>query len=144
MSKSARFILVLLRIGMGWLFLYTGITKVLNPEWTSAGYISGAKTLTSLYSWLGSAEIIQYVDFVNKWGLVLIGVSLIFGLFVRFSAPLGALLMLLYWIPLLSFPYVGEHSYIVDDHIIYILILLFFAAVGAGRYFGLDRTFGRD
>lgn len=140
MSKLARFILTLLRLCLGWLLFYAGITKVLDPEWTSAGYLAGAKTLTEFYSYLASAEIIQYVDLANKWGLVLIGASLILGVFVRISASFGALLMILYWIPLLSFPYVGDNSMIVDDHIIFALILLFLACVNAGKYFGIDQV----
>ena len=59
------------------------------------------------------------------------------GIFVRFSSLLGAALMLLYYFPVLEFPYVA-HSWLVDEHIIYALILLFFAAGRAGRVWGLD------
>ena len=70
-------------------------------------------------------------------GLTLLGASLIIGLFVRFSSLLGVLLMALYYIPL-GFPYPNPNSYIVDQHIIYIAVLFFFAAIRAGRVFGLD------
>jgi len=54
------------------------------------------------------------------------------------SSVLGALLMLLYYFPVLSFPYIKPHSYIVDEHIIYALALIFLAAIRAGRIYGLD------
>ena len=139
MSKTSKYVLFLLRISMGGIFFYAGLTKVLNPEWTSLGYISNSKILPGLYSWLGSIQNIGWVDMANKWGLLLIGISLILGLLVRFSSSLGALMMLLYYLPILDFPYAGEHSYIIDDHIIYILVLIF-ATVGAGRFVGLDNT----
>lgn len=46
--------------------------------------------------------------------------------------------MLLYYFPVLTFPMIGKNSYIVDDHIIYALILIYFASIRAGRYIGLD------
>tara|TARA_Y100000310_G_C20418489_1_gene685509 strand:- start:395 stop:847 length:453 start_codon:yes stop_codon:yes gene_type:complete len=132
------FFLFLLRISLGWLFFYAGITKVLNPEWTAAGYLKGAKTFTGLYQWLASPEILPLTDFFNEWGLTLLGVSLILGVGVRLTAPLGALLMLLYYFPILEFPLVGAHSFIVDEHIVYALALLLLGAMNAGRVWGLE------
>lgn len=129
----------LTRISMGWLIFYAGITKVLNPDWTAAGYLSGAKTFSSLYLWLASPEMIGITNFLNEWGLTLIGLSLIFGIFVRFSAPWGALLMILYYFPVLDFPYPNSHAFIVDDHIIYALLLLLLGALRAGRIWGIDQ-----
>lgn len=130
--------LFLLRLAMGWLFFYAGITKILNPAWTSAGYLGAAKTFPAFYSWLASSSMIPVVDFVNEWGLTLLGVSLILGIGVRLSSILGAALMILYYLAALDFPYPNPHSYIVDEHIIYALVLLFFAGVRAGRFIGLD------
>ena len=45
--------------------------------------------------------------------------------------------MLLYYFPAVEFPFVG-HGFIVDEHIVYALILLFFAAIRAGRIWGLE------
>src|SRR3989344_4156816 len=96
--------LFLLRIALGWYMFYAGITKVLDPTWSAAGYLKGAKILTGFYGWLASPEILPYINFINAWGLTLLGVSLILGLFIRLSSKLGALLMLLYYIPILKFP----------------------------------------
>jgi len=126
-----------LRIVLGWLFFWAGITKVVNPEWTAKGYLMGAKTFSGLYQWLASAGNIGWVNFLNEWGLTLVGVSLILGIGVRLSSILGASIMVLYWLPVLEFPYV-EHGFIVDDHIIYAAALLLLAALKAGRYYGLE------
>ena len=96
MTGSQKFTLVLLRLSMGWLMFYAGITKVLNPEWSAAGYLKGAKTFTGFYNALLSPNILPIINFVNAWGLTLLGVSLILGIFVRSSSVLGAVLMLLY------------------------------------------------
>lgn len=139
MNKLTSFIIFLLRVALGWLLLYAGITKLLDADWSAAGYLANAHTFPELYAFFARPEILPYVDFLNQWGLTIIGVSLILGLFVRWSALFGALVMLLYYFPVLQFPRVGEHSFVVDEHIIYALVLLFFAVIGAGRTWGLDR-----
>lgn len=128
----------MLRLSLGWLFFYAGITKVLNPAWSAAGYLKGAKTFVEFYQWLASPGILPAVDFVNEWGLTLLGLSLIFGVFVQLSSILGAVLMLLYYLPILDFPYPNPYSYLVDEHIIYALVLLLFASLRAGRVWGLE------
>lgn len=139
MHKYTKYVLTLLRLGFGWLFLYSGITKILNPEWSAQGYILGAKSLSSLYAWLGSSANIEWVNMLTQWGMVAIGAALILGFFTRLAASLGALMMLLFYFPVLAFPYAGEHSYIVDDHIIYALSLLLLATMDAGKYWGIDK-----
>ena len=37
--------LFFLRVFLGGLFFYAGITKVLDPSWTAAGYLKGAKNI---------------------------------------------------------------------------------------------------
>ena len=142
MGKESN-LLFLLRVAMGWLMFYAGITKVLDPEWSAAGYAVNASTLSGLYEWLASPANLGWINFVNEWGLTLLGISLILGIGVRLSSTLGAVLMLFYYFPILEFPYAGEHSYIVDEHIIYALVLAYFAAVRAGRTFGLEEWFAR-
>ena len=128
----------LLRIGMGWLMFYAGITKVLNPAWSAQGYLKGAKTFPGFYQWLLQPDVLPIINFINEWGLTLLGVSLILGIGVRLSSIFGAVLMLLYYFPILDFPYPNPHSYIVDEHIIYALVLLLLAGLRAGRIWGLE------
>ncbi len=139
MSGFSKFALFLLRVATGWLMFYAGITKVFDPSWSAAGYLEGAKTFPAFYQWLLQPDILPVIDFVNEWGLTLLGASLILGIGVRLSSLLGAALMLLYYFPVLDFPYPNPHSYIVDEHIIYVLVLLFFSAIRAGRVWGLER-----
>lgn len=138
MTKFQKISLFLLRISLGWLFFYAGITKVLNSTWSAEGYLKSAKTFTGFYQWLASLSILPVTNFVNEWGLTLIGVSLILGIGVRFFSVFGAVLMLLYYLPILNFPYPNPHSFLVDEHIIYALVLLLFASLRAGRIWGLE------
>lgn len=138
MTNLQKYSLFLLRISLGWLFFYAGITKILNPEWSAAGYLKGAKTFAWFYQWLLTPSVLPVINFLNEWGLLLIGVSLILGVFVRWGSYAGVLMMALYYFLILAFPVVGEHSYIVDEHIIYILAFLALAGFDAGKVWGLE------
>lgn len=138
MTQFQKVSIFLLRITMGWLFFYAGITKVINPAWSAAGYLNGAKTFTGFYQWLANPDILPITNFLNEWGLTLIGLSLILGVFVRVSAVLGAAMMVLYYFPVLAFPKIGANAYLVDEHIIYTMALLVLASVQSGRIWGLE------
>ncbi|HEY4493070.1 MAG TPA: DoxX family membrane protein [Candidatus Paceibacterota bacterium] len=129
--------LLLLRLSTGSLMLYAGITKVLDPDWTAAGYIGSAQNFKWFFNIVSSPSLLPVTNFVNEWGLTLLGVSLILGVWVKYSALAGVLLMLLYYL-VLPFPMPNAHAYIVDEHIIYIFALLVLAAYNAGKFWGLD------
>ena len=98
--------LFFLRIALGGLFLYAGISKILDPSWTAKSFLNAAQTFHGFYTWLASPALLPVIDFVNEWALALLGLSLLLGIFVRLSSTLGAVLMLLYYFPGLSFPYI--------------------------------------
>lgn len=137
MDKFAKTVLFLLRISLGWIMFYAGITKILDPAWSAEGFLNNAQTFSGFYAWLAQDSILPVINFMNEWALLLLGVSLILGIFTRVSSYLGALLMLLYYFPSLDFPYL-DHSFLIDEHIIYILVLLMFATSKVGNYWGLD------
>jgi thiosulfate dehydrogenase [quinone] large subunit len=143
MSKIQKISLLALRLVLGWMFFYAGVTKILDPSWSAAGYLKSAATFGGFYSWLAGPSLLPLTNFVNAWGLTLLGVALILGVFVRLSAAGGMLIMLLYYLPILKFPYPNPHSYIVDEHIIYIAALLVLAAFRAGDAWGLASRFPR-
>ncbi len=134
--------LFILRVSLGGLFFYAGITKVLDSSWSAAGYIGSAQTFPHFFAWFLQPNILPLINLVNEWGLTLIGVSLILGIFVRFSAVFGIALMVLYYLVVLNFPYVGEHGYLVDEHVIYIGAFLVLMTFHAGRVWGLGNKIG--
>src|SRR3989338_572435 len=93
MNNQLKIAVFLLRVALGVLFFYAGITKVLNPNWSAAGYLNSAKTFPGLYHWFASAGNIGWINFMNEWGLTLVGVALITGLLVRWASLGGVLLM---------------------------------------------------
>ncbi len=137
MTKLQMWGLFLLRITIGWLFLNAGIAKVIEPTWSAAKYLSAATTFNGFFGWLASSSMLPIVNFLVEWGLVLMGLALILGVCVRYASYAGAVLMFLFYLPVLNFPTVG-HGYIVDDHIIYIAALLTLAGFEAGTVWGLE------
>ena len=130
--------LLALRLSLGWLLFYSGIIKIFDADWTAAGYLAGAKTFPALFQWFALPSNIGWVNFVNEWGLTLVGLALITGLFVRYASVAGIVFMVLYYLPILAFPYPNAHSFVVDEHVIYALVLSFFAFTDAGKVYGLD------
>lgn len=122
--KCQRYGMLALRITIGWYFLYAGFTKLIDSQWSAAGYLQHAASFNGFYSWLASPGLLPIVNFLNEWGLFLIGLSLLLGVFVRWSGILGAIMMILYYFPVLTFPTVGEHAYLIDEHLIYAAGLL--------------------
>ena len=137
MNTSEKVSVLLLRLGIGWLFFYAGWSKVVTyftaaEDWTAAGFLSHLPgPFASFFSGMAGNVL---VDYLNAYGLLLVGTALILGILVRWSAFWGIVIMVFYYFA--SFP--AEHSYVVEDHFIFALVLLVLAAVGAGRVWGLD------
>lgn len=136
-------VLFLLRFGMGWVFFYAGISKILDPAWSAVGYLEHAQTFSNFFAWFATPTNIGWVNILNEWGLLLVGVALIIGVFVRLASFAGFILMLFYYFPVLNFPMAGDHSFIIDDHIIYMLVFIVLYAYRAGDFFGLQRYVGK-
>ncbi|OGF69142.1 hypothetical protein A3H65_00980 [Candidatus Giovannonibacteria bacterium RIFCSPLOWO2_02_FULL_45_14] len=138
MTKSQKLSLFLLRVSIGWLFLYAGLSKLMKGNWSAAGYLNSAKTFPDLYHWFASPGILPVINFLNEYGQILIGISLILGILVRYSSISAVLMMILYYFAVLQFPKIGTTAYIVDEHVIYALVLLLLFAMRTGKILGLE------
>lgn len=105
-SKSKLTALVLLRLAIGWHFLFEGMVKVLNPSWSSKAYLlDSGGFMKGFFEWMAhNTNILPIADFMNAWGLTIIGVSLIAGLFSRYASLAGMLLLGLYYLSHPAFP----------------------------------------
>ena len=140
-------ILLILRIAVGWHFLYEGMAKLLSSNWTSFGYLSNSKWIfADFFHWIAnSPEVLRIADILNIWGLILIGLALFFGIFTRFASVSGFLLLLLYYSA--NPPFVGMdygvptegHYLIVNKNLIEMFILLFFVFLPTDMILGIDR-----
>ncbi|RPH98337.1 MAG: DoxX family protein, partial [Calditrichaeota bacterium] len=142
-----RLILTLLRAAIGWHFLYEGLAKILQGNWSSAGYLANTHGfLSGLYHWLTRSEtLLRAVDLLNMYGLLFIGLALFLGLFTRWAAGAGALLLVLYYFayPPFGNPIMGateSHLFIVDKIMIEALVLIFLFIFPQKGY-GIDALF---
>ena len=151
MKKYSKYLLTGLRIVVGWHFMYEGIAKLATSGWTAKTYLMGSKWMFAdvFHSMAESAGIMQAVDFLNIWGLILIGFALFIGLFVRWASMAGAMLLLFYFvayppIPGYTLGTIAEGSYLwVNKVLIEFFILLVFTAFPKNFMFGVDRMIKR-
>jgi len=146
-----KFVLVALRLLIGWHLLYEGISKLLTVNWSSMGFLSESKWILSGFSsWIISNDgVLKVVDFLNTWGLIAIGLGLIIGLFTRAAAICGTILLLLYYFnnpPIIGLEYSlpNEGNYlIVSKTLIEAAALFALAVFPAGSIAGLDMLVSR-
>ncbi len=140
-------LLVVLRILIGWHFLYEGLSKLLNPDWSSVAFLLDSKGFLSsfFYSLASNPEILRIVDFLNVWGLILIGLGLILGLFSRISIIAGIALLGTYYLS--HPPFVGytfsvpsEGSYLwINKNLIEMAALAVLLVFPTWQRIGIDR-----
>jgi uncharacterized membrane protein YphA (DoxX/SURF4 family) len=143
--------LAILRIMIGWQFLYEGLIKVLNPAWSARQYLESSRWIFGdLFRWLASSDTSMWIiNAANGYGLTLIGLALILGLFTRLASWSGVAMLLMYY---LAYPPFGSFSYgapaegsymIVNKNLIELFALVVLAMTQSGLYFGLDKLIHR-
>jgi uncharacterized membrane protein YphA (DoxX/SURF4 family) len=148
-GRLQRGLMTLLRIAIGWHFLYEGHAKFLSGSWTSAGYLEASRWfLGGAFQWMASHPgVVALVDAVNIGGQIVIGLLLITGTLTRAASLAAIALPLLYYLanpPLvglgLSVPADG-HYLVVDRNLVEMLALAVLAALPATFLPGIDRWF---
>ena len=143
--------LVSLRMLIGWHFLYEGVAKLTNPYWTSAGYLQESQGWFS--GWFNSLAnnpgVLAVVDNLNQWGLLLVGLALLVGVFNRTAVIAGVVILALYYLAVPPFPGLeysmpAEGSYlIVNKVLIELAALLVILGYPTAHRIGLDRLLFR-
>ncbi len=146
------------RVAIGIIFFWAGLEKVTQGDgkggfYDAAGFlknatggtlgwpfVSGTPNPDTVYNpthdfWvsLAGSGIMPAVNGLVVAGEFLIGAALILGLFTRFAAGMGTLMMLLFFFAAWDFAY-G----IVNQHLAYAVVTFGLGVIGAGNYFGLD------
>lgn len=149
LSSIHRYLLVFLRIAIGWHFLYEGVSKLLAGNWSSAAYLAGSKWVFAplFHAMAGNPDIIAFVDFLNIWGMTLVGLGLMLGLFTRWASAGGALMLFFYFIAyppvpgyMLGVPAEGSYLW-VNKTLIEFFVLVAFAYLPPDYLFGMDRYY---
>ncbi|QGY47194.1 DoxX family membrane protein [Maribellus comscasis] len=139
--------LVAVRFLIGWHLLYEGVYKLYSPAWSSQGFLSESQWIMSGFAkWIiSNQEILSVVDFLNTWGLIAIGLGLIFGLLTRIATFSGIVLLLMYYFstpPLIGLEYSipAEGNYlIINKTLIEAAALVVILVFPTGAIIGLDR-----
>ena len=146
LTRAQDFVLVLLRVLIGWHFLYEGVIKAYNPSWTSRGYLLSASILKPFFTWLAGDSLISFVDNANIIALIAVGVSLLIGIKVKWGCIAGVVLLLLYYFAHPPFPNLpqapSEGSYwIVNKNLVEMAALLVIYQFPLTSVFGLENLF---
>ncbi len=140
-------ILVILRIAIGWHFLYEGLAKLFVSGWSSYNFLINSRWIFSgFFHWIANTPaLLRIVDFLNIWGLILIGLGLFLGMFTRVAAATGILLLSFYYLanpPLLGMDFgipVEGHYLIVNKNLIEMVALVLFLIIPSRWIPGVDR-----
>ena len=146
-SNRQLIMLVVMRVLIGWHFLYEGLSKLVNPDWSSVAFLLDSKGFLSsfFYSLASNPEVLRVVDFLNVWGLILIGLCLILGLFSRISIIAGIALLDMYYLS--HPPFVGynfsvpsEGAYLwINKNLIEMAALAVLLVFPTWMHIGVDR-----
>ena len=150
----------LLRLFMGWTFLWAFLDKLFGLGF-STGRLEGGGIDFGKDAWINGgsptfglqfftkgpfkgffADIAgqAWLDWLFMGALLLVGLGLMLGVMTRIAAIGGAIWMGLFYTATAIWP---EHNPFLDEHIVYIVVLIGIAIVGAGRYLGLGKYWER-
>jgi thiosulfate dehydrogenase [quinone] large subunit len=146
--------LVVLRTLVGWHFLYEGYYKLALPawstagaplpSWSAAGYLKASSgPLAPLFQALAASSAATWVDAAIPIALILVGLSLVLGLFTTRGCQGAVLLLALFYlaaIPLDGVPRPGaEGTYlIVNKTLVELAAAVVLLASRTGQIAGLD------
>ena len=147
LSRSAMIAITLLRVIVGWHFLYEGLAKLTSSSWSAAGYMRASRgPFAEVFRWIASRpDLLDKANLITMYGLTIVGALLMLGLFTRIAAVAGIGFIVLFY--LCNPPFVGyfysiptEGSYlIVNKNLVELCALAVVLVTGSGRFAGLDR-----
>jgi thiosulfate dehydrogenase [quinone] large subunit len=148
LSRPAMISITVLRVVVGWHFLYEGLSKLTATSWSAAGYLKQARgPFAGMFRSIASQpNLLEYSNLITMWGLTIVGLLLMFGLFTRLASLAGIGFILLFYFA--NPPFVGyfysiptEGSYlIVNKNLVELCALVVIFLTGSGRFAGLDRV----
>jgi thiosulfate dehydrogenase [quinone] large subunit len=127
---------LILRLAMGWIFIWSGFDKLIT-NFSAGGFLVNATSgpLKDTFVRMGESQAaVNVVDPLVVWGQILIGFSLVLGIFTRFGLFMAAIMVFMFYLAQLW----PANNPFLDDHIIYMALFALLGALGAGRILGLD------
>ena len=149
-GRAFRYVAAALRLSLGWVFLWAFVDKLFGLGFATpaknAWIDGGSPTKGFLSNATGPFEGFYrgiagdaWADWLFMIGLAGIGLALVLGIGMRIAAAAGALLLVLMWTAVLPL----ENNPFMDDHLVYALVLVGLALVGAGHTVGLGSRWER-
>ena len=117
---------------------YEDKTIKLVNGFSAAGFLTQGTSGPLHSAWISLGEskaALSVVEPMVKWGQILTGFALFFGMATRFALIWGGAMMFLFY--LAQFP--PEHDLFMEYYLVYILVYMILGALGAGRILGVDR-----
>lgn len=146
LPRPAMIAITVLRVVIGWHFLYEGVSKLTSTTWSAAGYMKASRgPLAEFFRWTASQpHLLDNANLITMYGLTIVGVLLMLGLFTRLAAAGGIFFILLFY--LCNPPFIGyfyaiptEGTYlIVNKNLVELCALVVILLTGTGRFAGLD------
>jgi thiosulfate dehydrogenase [quinone] large subunit len=150
-SRGLLIAMTIMRVVVGWHFLYEGLAKLTAPSWSAAGYLRQSRgPFADLFRSLADQPtLLANVDLATMWGLTLVGTLLILGLLTRLASIGGIGFILAIYLCTPPFPgyfysVPTEGSYlVVNKNVVELSALVVILFSGSGRFAGLDRLVRR-
>lgn len=148
---AARYVWALARIALGFVFVWAFVDKLFGlghetaakQAWIHGGHptlgflkFSAAGPLKGFYHGIAGAA---WADWMFMLGLAGIGIALMLGIGMRIAAAAGAAMLVMMWSVVLP----PANNPFLDDHLIYALLVIGLALVGAGDTLGLGRRWAK-
>ena len=151
LPRRALIAITVMRVVIGWHFLYEGLAKLTAPSFSAAGYLKQSRgPFAEMFRSLAAQpNTLDMVNLVTMWGLTIVGALLMLGLFTRLASLAGIGFVLLFY--LANPPFIGyfyslpsEGSYlVVNKNLVELCALVVILVSGSGRFAGLDRLVHR-
>lgn len=148
MESKANYVWGVLRLAMGWMFLWSFFDKLFGLGFSTphaSAWIAGGSPTVGFLKFATKGPFVGFyqglagnpvVDWLFMLGLLFIGVSLIFGVLVRLSSWTGFFMVLLMYTA--GFMPPAQNPFL-DEHIFYLIIFIGLILSHSGYWLGLGR-----
>ena len=138
-SIAEKAIILFFRLTMAWTFLYAASHQVFVRDFSVVGFLGPRRPFMIFSQSSRRRRLRRSRPFSSSYGHLLIGLSLLTGLMVRVSAAFGVLLMGIYWMAHMDWPFIeNTTNFVFDFHLVYAGVLVYLIVTRAGHVFGLD------
>lgn len=148
-SNKFKAVLGILRISMGFMFLWAFFDKLLGLGFATTSekaWLAGGSPTTGFLQFAVKGPFIDFfhglagngmIDWLFMLGLLFVGIALTLGIFMKLGGWAGILMLLLMYLAIGLPP---ENNPFIDDHFINILVILILVLSNSGKYFGFGNT----